>query len=119
MKAWAKGDRVVQPNYGPGTLVEVNEHHTVIDFDDGAVRRFVSRLVTLRNPFRSVRDSSGAGRRGMEFMHDVRDWLGGFPYEFATPGAVLGHLRAHHGAVLERLVTHDGNACNEFVFRRV
>src|SRR5213080_4209181 len=34
MKAWTKGDRVVQPNYGPGTLVEVNEHHTVIDFDE-------------------------------------------------------------------------------------
>ena len=24
MKAWQKGDRVVQPKYGPGTLVEVN-----------------------------------------------------------------------------------------------
>ena len=47
MKNWSKGDRVVQPTYGAGTLVEVNEHHTVIDFDDGAVRRFVSRLVTL------------------------------------------------------------------------
>src|SRR6266705_2284019 len=33
MKNWTKGDRVVQPTYGAGTLVEVNEHHTVIDFD--------------------------------------------------------------------------------------
>ena len=36
MKNWSKGDRVTQPNYGPGTLVEVNEHHTVIDFDEQA-----------------------------------------------------------------------------------
>ena len=35
MKNWSKGDRVSQPTYGAGTLVEVNEHHTVIDFDEG------------------------------------------------------------------------------------
>ena len=48
MKAWAKGDRVVQPTYGPGTLVEVNEHHTVIDFDEHGRRTFATRLVTLQ-----------------------------------------------------------------------
>ena len=48
MKAWAKGDRVVQPNYGPGTLVEVNEHHTVIDFDERGRRFFATRLVVLQ-----------------------------------------------------------------------
>ena len=40
MKAWKKGDRVVQPTYGPGTLVEVNEHHTVIDFDEDGRKTF-------------------------------------------------------------------------------
>ena len=48
MKAWTKGDRVVQPTYGPGTLVEVNEHHTVIDFDEHGRRVFSTRLVTLQ-----------------------------------------------------------------------
>ena len=48
MKAWTKGDRVVQPTYGPGTLVEVNEHHTVIDFDEGGRKTFASRLVVLQ-----------------------------------------------------------------------
>jgi hypothetical protein len=48
MKAWAKGDRVVQPTYGSGTLVEVNEHHTVIDFDEHGRRVFATRLVTLQ-----------------------------------------------------------------------
>ena len=47
-KAWAKGDRVVQPTYGPGTLVEVNEHHTVIDFDEHGRKTFASRLVILQ-----------------------------------------------------------------------
>jgi hypothetical protein len=49
MKAWTKGDRVVQPTYGPGTLVEVNEHHTVIDFDEHGRRTFATRLVSLQS----------------------------------------------------------------------
>jgi hypothetical protein len=47
MKNWSKGDRVVQPTYGAGTLVEVNEHHTVIDFDEHGRRTFSTRLVAL------------------------------------------------------------------------
>ena len=47
MKAWTKGDRVSQPTYGAGTLVEVNEHHTVIDFDGFGSRRFVTSRVVL------------------------------------------------------------------------
>jgi hypothetical protein len=48
MKSWTKGDRVVQPNYGAGTLVEVNEHHTVIEFDEHGRRVFSTRLVVLQ-----------------------------------------------------------------------
>ena len=49
MKSWTKGDRVVQATYGAGTLVEVNEHHTVIDFDEHGRRTFASRLVVLQS----------------------------------------------------------------------
>jgi hypothetical protein len=48
LKTWAKGDRVVQPTYGTGTLVEVNEYHTVIDFDEHGRRVFATRLVVLQ-----------------------------------------------------------------------
>ena len=48
MKAWTKGDRVIQPTYGAGTLVEANEHHTVINFDEHGRRVFATRLVTLQ-----------------------------------------------------------------------
>jgi hypothetical protein len=48
MKSWTKGDRVVQPTYGLGTLVEVNDQHTVIDFDEHGRRTFSTRLVTLQ-----------------------------------------------------------------------
>ena len=48
MKNWSKGDRVSQPTYGSGTLVEVNEHHTVIDFDEGGRKVFKTSLVALQ-----------------------------------------------------------------------
>jgi hypothetical protein len=48
MKSWNKGDRVVQPTYGAGTLVEVNEQHTVIDFDEHGRRVFSTKLVNLQ-----------------------------------------------------------------------
>jgi hypothetical protein len=47
-KTWAKGDRVVQPTYGAGTIAEYNEHHVVIEFDDGGRRTFATRLVVLQ-----------------------------------------------------------------------
>jgi hypothetical protein len=48
MKNWAKGDRVAQATYGNGTLVEVNEHHTVIEFDEHGRKVFSSKLVSLQ-----------------------------------------------------------------------
>ena len=57
-------------------------------------------------------------RRGMSMIHDVVDWLGGLPFEVASPGAVVDFLRAR-GLTLERLTTVGGaHGCNEFVARR-
>lgn len=47
MRLFAKGDRVTQPNYGPGTVTEVNAYHTVIEFDQHGTRTFVTDRVML------------------------------------------------------------------------
>jgi 2-polyprenyl-6-hydroxyphenyl methylase/3-demethylubiquinone-9 3-methyltransferase len=54
----------------------------------------------------------------MDFRHDVRDWLGGFPYEYATAGELFEYVHRKWGFRLERLRTGDGNICNEFLFLR-
>jgi len=46
--AYAVGDRVIQAQYGPGTITDVNEYHTVIDFDEHGVRTFATPLVVLQ-----------------------------------------------------------------------
>jgi hypothetical protein len=63
MKNWSKGDRVVQPTYGAGTLVEVNEHHTVIDFDEHGRRTFATRLVVLQATNEPAPNKSPARKR--------------------------------------------------------
>ncbi len=56
--------------------------------------------------------------RGMSRWHDLVDWVGGYPFEVATPDAVFDFCR-ERGFTLERLVTRQGLGCNEFVFGRV
>jgi 2-polyprenyl-6-hydroxyphenyl methylase/3-demethylubiquinone-9 3-methyltransferase len=62
--------------------------------------------------------------RGMEFLHDVHDWLGGYPYESIAPPAVDRLLR-DLGFSLERRFVRVGflatlaPGCDEYVYRKV
>jgi 2-polyprenyl-6-hydroxyphenyl methylase/3-demethylubiquinone-9 3-methyltransferase len=58
-----------------------------------------------------------AAIRGMSFWRDVIDWVGGYPFEVATPAAVEAFLRGR-GFALDTLVPTRRAGCNEFVFRR-
>ncbi|MFB3855076.1 MAG: hypothetical protein ACE148_14805 [Vicinamibacterales bacterium] len=49
MAGFARGDRVAHEHYGPGTLTDINEYHTVIDFDDHGVRKFSTSMVVLQH----------------------------------------------------------------------
>ncbi len=55
-------------------------------------------------------------QRGMAFMTDVRDWLGGWPYEPATPDEVVDFCRERHGLEPVRVVRGGANA--EYVLAR-
>ena len=58
----------------------------------------------------------GMGGRGMSLYHDVVDWIGGWPFEVATPEEIFRFFRKR-GFVLTELVTCGGtHGCNEFVF---
>ena len=74
------------------------------------------KLIVLRDPFKQIRKHGDASGRGMDFFHDVRDWVGGFPYEYATAGEVFNYLHEKHNLDLLSLQTHDGHICNQFTF---
>ena len=77
-KAWTKGDRVVQATYGPGTLVEVNEHHTVIEFDEHGRKIFASRIVALQStnepaPAKAPRKRAAKKTKDVKDAKDVKE----------------------------------------------
>jgi SAM-dependent methyltransferase len=81
----------------------------------GAVSVAMARL----QPSRVVSRWTGYENvRGMSRWHDVIDWIGGYPFEVATPEAVFDFCHAR-GFTLSRLKTCYGRmGCNEYVFVR-
>lgn len=60
----------------------------------------------------------GAAARGMSLWYDMKDWLGGYPFEVANPGDVLAFMKPR-GFRLEKIVTCGGrHGCNEYLFVR-
>lgn len=59
----------------------------------------------------------GKRTRGMTAWHDLIDWVGGFPYEYAKPEDIFLLMKSQ-GLSLEYLSTMRGElGCNEFVFQ--
>jgi SAM-dependent methyltransferase len=56
-------------------------------------------------------------RRGMSRWHDILDWVGGYPYEYAKPHEIFDFYRAR-GFTLKGLRCDSGLGCNQFVFER-
>lgn len=69
---------------------------------------FVAKwLVTFKNPLKM--------KRGMDFMHNIIDWVGGYPYEYASVPEMTGILkRLGFEMLLVRPATVP-TGCNEFV----
>lgn len=75
-----------------------------------------------KNPARYIRDYKST--RGMDWGHDVHDWLGGYPYESASAEEVERALSSSGFTMLRRFLSPSGprvfgSACDEFVARRI
>lgn len=78
---------------------------------------FAAQLIRLRNPLRSIR--SYKSHRGMSWRTDISDWLGGYPYEYATVEEVFRHARAlFPDFELVNIRTTNGIANNWFLFKK-
>ena len=75
-------------------------------------------LFYLRALFLGQGEGSSSSR-GMDLEHDIRDWLGGYPYEYASP-AEIETMALSQGFKTVRCVAAKGyTGCNEFVFEKV
>lgn len=79
----------------------------------------LARAARFRNPLPFADWRAKRKDRGMSVWYDWVDWIGGLPFEVATPEQIIVPLR-EQGFVLENLKTvGNGWGCNEFVFKRM
>ncbi|MCP4408665.1 MAG: class I SAM-dependent methyltransferase [Gammaproteobacteria bacterium] len=98
------------------------------------VKRFYNRHPGARGPLRAIYSpyfvgfgrlinqlrylSGSRTRRGMTLWYDMVDWLGGYPFEVATPRSVEDFASARHFERINHYYVGSGLGCNEYVFRK-
>jgi len=102
--------RVVKRIYGSSRIGRA--FMTASFFPYFATRTALKSLLHRRNEFSAYRS-----KRGMSIVHDWVDWLGGLPYEVASPNAVRRFFEPA-GYTLTTLKATRSLGCNEFVFVR-
>lgn len=64
-------------------------------------------------------------KRGMDFHHDVHDWMGGWPYESISPEQTEAFMAGERFRCVRRFVVGRktlglfGSGCDEYVYRRM
>ncbi len=73
-------------------------------------------LARLRSPFAEVRRYHG--KRGMSYWIDLDDWLGGYPFEYATPDEVTRFVTSMGFELVRSETGTSLSTVNQFLFRR-
>jgi len=68
-------------------------------------------LTTGKNPLKK--------RRGMSFYYDVIDWIGGYPYEYASKDKVVNYIEKLNFKLVKFVPAKIPTGCNEFVFIKI
>ena len=71
-------------------------------------------VLVWRNPIPYLRNYQI--KRCMSWFRDVSDWLGGYPYEAATPGEILYFVGSRLGFCLIKQNVSNGLGVSEFLF---
>ncbi len=77
--------------------------------------------LTGTNPFRYISEYNS--NRGMSFMTDIRDWLGGYPYESVSDTELVNKLQGMGFQLMTQKNTTPslglfGSGCGEWVFMK-
>ena len=112
--AWSRRWTKIKRFYCSGVVGRVIVSGTFIPF--WIVRNVAADIVWMRNPM--TRYSTYGSQRGMSVVRDWFDWLGGYPFEAATPEAIILPI-LKRGYRLSNLVTAGGSVgCVEYVFQQ-
>lgn len=76
----------------------------------------LSYLLRFKNPLKEAHDHAQK-YRGMSWLADIRDWLGGYPYEYASVSEIFNFVK-ERGFTLENLCSNNGLMNNEYLFKK-
>jgi SAM-dependent methyltransferase len=76
-------------------------------------RTILPQCLRFKNPLKTIREYQQS--RGMSYLTDVKDWLGGYPFEHAKIEEVLQFFRQEMGGELLNIKTGEANT--EYLFR--
>lgn len=71
---------------------------------------FAKFIATGKNPFKQ--------ERGMDFFYNVVDWVGGYPYEYASIDELVSTLKASGFVCIYKKGAIVPTGCNEFIFKK-
>ena len=75
-----------------------------------AVKFLASFIISRQNPLKR--------KRGMRYYTDIVDWVGGYPYEYASVDEVVNFFQTHGFRLRKLTRTRGFTGCNEFVFEK-
>ncbi|MFA4890437.1 MAG: class I SAM-dependent methyltransferase [Candidatus Paceibacterota bacterium] len=77
---------------------------------------FLMLVARFKNPLRVF--SEYKKKRGMSWSTDLIDWLGGFPYEYASVKEIFDLYHGKYGMELLNIKTTNYTGCNQFLFSK-
>jgi 2-polyprenyl-6-hydroxyphenyl methylase/3-demethylubiquinone-9 3-methyltransferase len=90
---------------------------TLVTAAPNEVKAF-TRACLRRDPASYLRSWTAVGERGMSRWRDIVDWVGGYPYETATPERIFDFYDARGFRLITLKCGGVGLGCNEFVLER-
>ncbi len=76
-------------------------------------RRLIISTIRMKNSFVEYKRD-----RGMSFFTDIEDWIGGYPYEFASIDEIVSFF-CDRDFLLKYIKTNTGTGNNEYTFIKV
>ncbi len=73
--------------------------------------------LTFHNPVTVIRSHKNYFSKGMSWRINIKDWLGGYPYEYANVAEIFTFAK-ERGFNLEKLTCNNGLLNNEFLLRK-
>ena len=76
---------------------------------------FFMDIILFKNPLKRYKDYKE--QRGMSMYRDWIDWIGGLPFEVASPEAIFNFYKKKK-YTLYNILTTNRHGCNQFVFEK-